>query len=524
MIFKQISLGFKEQLNMKPGIILTFVAISVIGNACKKQDVIINGEISGKEITKIEYTVPINDIFNGLMVDSVIPDTSGRFRIVVPLEKSGFIILIPCYRTAPFERTQGIIISKPGRTYKVVFDSNKDKDNFQVYGENEVALNKFNELPNPVRQNFGPGFNLYLKDSVASSIQEKICTQREAEIAIFKDMFDKGEITGDFLHLVQIDRYCYYATITAAVVYYKYYVSYLFSGRKLTREEDEMYKYKNEMKGIWEEAFREADSLAEDLSRSPWWISYYKSYIYFKWLTNHDISLEKIQELADKSLLGIYHINNGARKYLPDPLLESYFANYIFSICYLDGSTGNTDMVTLYDQFVTEYPDSRYTEYITPYIDKIMSYQKKVAETEFSRNVKFINDYQNIDNLKQSLSSFKGKKVYIDVWATWCGSCRAEFARNAKLKRSLDSLGIEMLFISVDKDRDESKWQDMIKYYDLEGYHIRANSKLTADLISIQNPKGNGEDYYVPWHILADENGSVVKDPAQIEAIEKGIY
>ena len=88
-----------------------------------------------------------------------------------------------------------------------------------------------------------------------------------------------------------------------------------------------------------------------------------------------------------------------------------------------------------------------------------------------------------------------------------------EFARAEKLREILSSKKIEILYISIDEDRNEKNWKDLIKYYNLEGYHIRANSSLCEDLKKTQNPE---KGLYVPWHIMFDEKGNIITIPSDI--------
>ena len=320
---------------MKIRIVFTFIALLLMGLACKKNEVIIDGKITDKNIAKIEYTFPVNGIFNVLMADSVKPDGSGNFHIVIPLEKAGFILLRPVYQTMPIYKTQGIIISEPGKSYKVVFDTINKEDIFHVSGDNEDAINQYNKLQNPLLLSISRELRPFIKDSVASSIREKIVSQRDKEIGIFKDLYEKGKISTWFLDLIQTDRYCYYSEVTAQVISYKFSASSRNPNVKFTKEQAEIYKYKDDMKEIWEEGFQIPETLQADVASSPWWFPYYKSFIYFKVFTNNDISPSGLQELGKKNLAKTFDINNGAKKYLPAHLLESYFANYIYRECFL---------------------------------------------------------------------------------------------------------------------------------------------------------------------------------------------
>lgn len=80
------------------------------------------------------------------------------------------------------------------------------------------------------------------------------------------------------------------------------------------------------------------------------------------------------------------------------------------------------------------------------------------------------------------LSRFAGKKVYIDVWATWCGPCKDEFAHEGVLHGLLENKGYEMLYLSIDKDRDDSQWREMVAYYQLRGCHARVGKALISNL------------------------------------------
>jgi len=65
-----------------------------------------------------------------------------------------------------------------------------------------------------------------------------------------------------------------------------------------------------------------------------------------------------------------------------------------------------------------------------------------------------------------SLSDFKGKPVFINFWATWCGPCREELPLLAKLRKEHQN-DIEFLFISID-----DKWDEVNAYLKAEKLDI----------------------------------------------------
>jgi peroxiredoxin len=58
----------------------------------------------------------------------------------------------------------------------------------------------------------------------------------------------------------------------------------------------------------------------------------------------------------------------------------------------------------------------------------------------------------DLDGRMVNLSSFKGKVVIVNIWATWCPPCVAETPSLDKLYKMLKDEGLELLAVSVDKE------------------------------------------------------------------------
>jgi thiol-disulfide isomerase/thioredoxin len=70
---------------------------------------------------------------------------------------------------------------------------------------------------------------------------------------------------------------------------------------------------------------------------------------------------------------------------------------------------------------------------------------------------------KDLDGNKASFNQFKGKVIFLNLWATWCGPCRAEMASIQKLYDKVDKEKIAFVMLSIDRDSDKGKIIDYLK-------------------------------------------------------------
>lgn len=483
-------------------ILLLLLPLYSIGQI-KKDHIEIIGKITGNLPDIIEYTLPINGIDYFGFTNSVQPDSLGNFQISLPLGKTSFIDL------SNKNKSFGTLIAEPGMIYKIHINTEVKENQFRVASKNEKGQLLYNQIPN--RMSVGGHFEVetkeYLKDSVPSNIKQQIKKSQEIELEGFKKLLKDKTISKNFYNLVRTDREYFYKGIQGSVSF----INLLNLPYKENKLSEEQYKE------LWSEIFESNPVTNPEILSSSWFFHYAENYLRYKDLIIEGTTLTALSEINKQGLTHTHNINN-AKKYLSGPQLEYYFAAYI----HFETINKNyeKELITLFEQFKKEYPSSPYTPFLEPVIIPVLVFHKR-QEEPLNEKIKFIPNSSTVNSVKEAIKGLYGKKFYVDIWATWCGPCKAEFKDNTKLYQLLKSKNITMVYISIDKESRENQWHDMIHFYNLEGIHIRANEKLNTDLINLY---GNSS-LAIPWHFLTDENGNVIKKrlsgASEVENLEK---
>ena len=108
----------------------------------------------------------------------------------------------------------------------------------------------------------------------------------------------------------------------------------------------------------------------------------------------------------------------------------------------------------------------------------------------------------DINGKRFDLSDFKGKYVYMDIWATWCGPCKVQIPFMKQLEEEFRDAPIHFVSISVDNEDDKPVWAKMVRENQMSGVQLFAGRENNF-----------GYDYkiqYIPTFIILDKEGNIM--------------
>ena len=101
-----------------------------------------------------------------------------------------------------------------------------------------------------------------------------------------------------------------------------------------------------------------------------------------------------------------------------------------------------------------------------------------------------------------ALSSFKGKVVLLDFWASWCGPCRLTNKDLVKLYAKYKDKGFEIYSVSIDDN--VNAWKKAVKKDKITWKQVNAHGGWEAKTAVDWNI------YQIPTSYLIDKNGTLV--------------
>lgn len=191
----------------------------------------------------------------------------------------------------------------------------------------------------------------------------------------------------------------------------------------------------------------------------------------------------KEQTMKEAEFVLANYDDPGLRRYLLDYFISGYVAEH--------GTAGAEDLVVIYKENIA---DSSRMEEFEGMVGDWSKLVKGASSPEFT--------YVDAKGDTIGLSSLRGKYVYIDIWASWCGPCRREIPALKALEKEF--VGKPIAFVSISCDKDPEAWKKAMEEEKVEGIQLIAGGDLS--FLKAYMVQG------IPRFILLDKEGKII-DP-----------
>jgi peroxiredoxin len=191
----------------------------------------------------------------------------------------------------------------------------------------------------------------------------------------------------------------------------------------------------------------------------------------------------------------------------------------LFEIGYYQPTTGNKayglqpfsdeEVFSLISQAATKFPAHKALSAIKEMMETGIAKRKKMAEQDrLAPDLvgQEAPDFTSPDpNGKQiSLSSFRGKYVLVDFWASWCGPCRMENPNVVKAYNKYKDKNFTILGVSLDQEGDKDKWLKAVKNDNLTWTQVSDLRHWDTPVLALYKFRG------IPFNVLIDPQGKII--------------
>jgi len=164
-------------------------------------------------------------------------------------------------------------------------------------------------------------------------------------------------------------------------------------------------------------------------------------------------------------------------------------------------SPSNEKNEALYNGIISLSTDEAFNTKLTTKYNKVKLLAKGMPSPVFM-------NYENHKGGDTSLEDLKGKFVYVDVWATWCGPCKREIPFLKEVESNYHGKNIEFVSTSIDKSKDHEAWVTMVNDKALGGIQLFADSDWKSKFVTDYAIEG------IPRFLLIDPQGNIVSADA----------
>lgn len=434
--------------------------------------------VSCKEEPKIDYAILSGKIENSEAKQLTFNNAESLIKKIIKVSDDGTfkdtLTVTTGYYIVSDGKNKTSLYLNPGNTVTINYDANDFENTLELAGTGSEISNYLINKNKKFKEIAGEGVDIYLLEEAAykDKINEIKTASEElinAAAGISEDFKKKEKRNIYYSYLGFVNKYQLYHSHYAKKKDFKVSDDFLKELETLDYNNEEDFLFSSNYENLVNAHYqKEAIKLAE-LESIPNDIAYLKI---AAGITNETIKNKLV------------------------------YVNSKFNITYTD------QLEDFYSLFMATSTNEKDKKDITESYNKLKTVAKGQPSPKFE-------NYENFNGGTTSLDDLKGKFVYVDVWATWCGPCIAEIPFLKEVEAKYHDKNIEFVSISVDVEKDYEKWKTMVKEENLKGIQLFSDKNWKSDFVTGYLIKA------IPRFILIDPNGNIVSANAPRPSSEK---
>jgi len=220
----------------------------------------------------------------------------------------------------------------------------------------------------------------------------------------------------------------------------------------------------------------------------------------FNKFTDYSTSSERKQSLASSRLKG-----EAYTWWMANHLLEECPRLSPFLVKKFKGLIEKNDSTGLYKPVMVSLCDAKQMQSSASVAQNPAT---KAAGTGLAQTGTGIS-FTDLNGKKVRLEDFKGKVVYIDFWASWCGPCRKMMPYSKQLHEQLsEKQKKQLVFLYISIDADEASWKSSIKALDIQGVNVISPGNWSSEACRYFQINS------IPRYMIMDKKGDIVETNA----------
>ena len=214
----------------------------------------------------------------------------------------------------------------------------------------------------------------------------------------------------------------------------------------------------------------------------------------------------KAETINIDSLIINFIFSNSTDTLLNQISLADYYTKQ-FEANIINGYQANQELIkTKFDNSTIYNSLQEYYQRTFDYINRPIELTKTIIKNMDGTPIK--------ETFAKILSDNKGKVIYLDCWATWCGPCKKAMPASKDLMSRLKGKDVSFVYVCIESE--VKLWERLMSEFKLEdGQHYLMNKEQSEFFRDIMKVKG------VPCYFLINKKGQIVEQGNHLHPSEK---